>query len=113
MPTDTKSMTRLELIGLIGDVITKVDVLRSDFDREDTNRVKLDNIRDELDTYQRKLVRSVIDDNTDQFKELTVSLREVNENLRQTIEDVDKITQTLETVVKFIGVVQKIAELIP
>ena len=111
--TDTKPMKRLELIQLIGDVITKMDVLRSNFDRENTNRKRLDNIRDELDTYQRKLVRSVINDNTIQFKELTVSLKGVNENLRQKIEDVDKTAKTLETLVKFVRVVQKIAELIP
>lgn len=111
--TDTKPMTRLELIRLIGDVITEVDVLRSNFKRQTTNRKSLDNIRDELDTYQRKLVRNVINYNTKPFKELTTSLKEVNENLRQTVEDVDKTAQTLEMLVKFVGVVQKIAELIP
>ena len=113
MATDTKPITRLELIALVGNVITEVDVLRANFDREDTNRKKLDNIRDDLDACQRKLVRNVINDNTNQFKVLTASLKEGNENLRQTIEDVDKTAQTLETLVKFVAVVQKIAELIP
>lgn len=111
--TDTNPMTRLELIRLIGDVITEVDVARSNFERETTNRKSLDNIRDQLDTYQRKLVRSVINDNTTPFKELSTSLKEINTNLRQTIEDVDKTAQTLETLVKFVEVVQKIAELMP
>jgi hypothetical protein len=110
---DTKSMTRLELIRLVGDVITDVDVLRSNFRRETKNRRSLDDIRDQLDTSQRKLVRSVINDNTKEFKELTASLKEVNGNLRQTIEDMNEIAQSLETLVKFVGVVQKIAELIP
>ena len=111
--TDTKLMTQLELIQLIGDVITEVDVVRSTFGRETTNRTSLDDIRDELDTYQRKLVRSVISDNTKPFKELTTSLKEVNKNLQQTIEDVDKVAHTLETLVKFAEVVRKSAELIP
>ncbi len=111
--TDSKSMTRLELIRLIGDVLTEVDVVRANFMRETATRKRLDNIRDALDTYQRKLVRSVIKDNTKPFKDLTMSLKEVNENLRQTIESVDKIAQTLEELVKFVGVVQKIAELFP
>lgn len=106
-------MTYLELIRHIGDVIVEVDVLRSNFNRETENRRKLDNIRDELDTCQRKLVRNIIDDNTQQFKERTASLKEVNEKLRQTIENMDKIAQTLETLVKFVKVVQKIVELIP
>lgn len=111
--TDAKPMTRIELIRLIGDVITEVDVLRANFKRETKNRKNLDDIRDDLDTAQRKLVRNVISDNTKNFKELTTSLQEVNGGLRQTIEDVDKIAQTLEILVKFVGVVQKIAELIP
>ncbi|MEK6736522.1 MAG: hypothetical protein AABY47_08125 [Pseudomonadota bacterium] len=104
-------MTNLELIRLIGDVIVDIDVLRSTFSRETSNRRKLDDIRDELDVYQRKLVRNVIADNTDQFKELTTSLKGINGTLRQTIEDVDKTAQTLETLVKFVSVVQKVAEL--
>jgi len=111
--TDSKPMTRLELIRLIGDVLTEVDVVRANFMRETATRKRLDNIRDALDTYQRKLVRSVIKDNTKSFKELTMSLKKVNESLRQTIEAVDKIAQTLEDLVKFVGVVQKIAELMP
>jgi uncharacterized membrane-anchored protein YhcB (DUF1043 family) len=106
-------LTRLELIRLIGDVITEVDVARSNFRRETKVRRHLDNIRDELDTFQRKLVRSVIRDNTADFKDLTKSLQEVNGELRLTIQDVDEIAQTLETLVKFVGVVQKIMELIP
>jgi|WetSurMetagenome_2_1015567.scaffolds.fasta_scaffold93382_2 hypothetical protein len=113
MTTNSKPVTRLELIRLIGDVITEVDVLRSHFDREDSNRKRLDNIRDGLDTYQRKLVRSVIKENTAEFIELTASLKEVNGRLCQTIEDVNKIAMTLELLVIFVGVVQKIAELIP
>jgi DNA anti-recombination protein RmuC len=108
-----KSMTRLELIRIIGDVITEVDVLRSNFKRQTKSRKSLDNIRDELDTSQRKLVRNVFTDNTKQFIELTKSLKEVNEGLRQTIEDADQVAQTLETLVKFVSVVQKIAELMP
>lgn len=111
--TETKPMTRLELIRLIGDVITEVDVLRSNFERETENRKSLDNIRDELDTYQRKLVRSMMQTNTDSFQELTTSLKEVSANLRQTIEDVEKTAKSLETLVQFVGVVQKLAELIP
>ena len=109
--TTTIASSRLELIRLIGDVITEVDVLRSDFRRETKTRKNLDNIRDELDTAQRILVRNVINENTKQFKEVTISLKEVNGELRETIDDVDRIAETLENLVKFVGVVQKIAEL--
>jgi DNA anti-recombination protein RmuC len=111
--TQPRPMTRLELIRSIGDVITEVDVLSSTFEPGSANRNRLDNLRDDLDTAQRKLVRNVIRDNTEEFEELTVSLKEVNGELRQTINDVDKIARTFETLVKFVGVIQKIVELIP
>jgi uncharacterized protein Yka (UPF0111/DUF47 family) len=106
-------MTRLELIRLIGDVIVKVDELRSTFDRENPIRIKFDNIRDELDANQRKFVRSIISDNTEEFKNRTNSLKETNGKLRQTIDDVDKVAATLQTLVEFVGAIQKIAELVP
>jgi ABC-type transporter Mla subunit MlaD len=106
-------MTRLELIRLIGDVIIAVDVLRSDFARHTRERTRLDDLRDDLDGFQRKLVRNVIDDNTSDFKALTASLNEVNTELRQTTNEVSKIAETLQSLVKFVGVVQKIIELIP
>ncbi|HMU64524.1 MAG: hypothetical protein E6Q61_10050 [Nitrosomonas sp.] len=111
--TNNKPMTRPELIRLIGDVLTEVDVLRSNFDRETEERKNLDNIRDALDTYQRKIVRNVINDNTAKFKEHATSLKKINEDLRQTIEDINKIAKTLETLVEFVKVVQKAAELMP
>lgn len=104
-------MNRAELIRLIGDVITDVDVLRSDFSRGTKSRIRLDDMRDKLDTFQRQLVRNVIKDNTKGFAELTKSLGEINNELRQTIDDVDKIAETLEALVRLVGVVQKIAEL--
>lgn len=106
-------MTKSELIRLIGDVIIEVDVLRSGFPRGTINRNALDNHRDDLDTLQRKLVRSVIGENTREFQNLTASLSEVNKELRNTVDEVNKIAETLELLVKFIGVVQKIVELIP
>ena len=54
--TTAIASSRLELIQLIGDVVTEVDVLRSDFRRETKTRKQLDNIRDELDTAKRILI---------------------------------------------------------
>jgi hypothetical protein len=106
-------MTKSELIRLIGNVIVEVDVLRSDFPRGSVRRNALDNHRDDLDDSQRKLVRSVIDDNTQEFHNLTASLSVTNTELDRTIGDVNKIAETLESLVKFIGTVQKIIELAP
>ena len=104
-------MDRSELIRLLGDVITEVDVLRSEFSRGTKKRIHLDDLRDQLDMFQRQFVRNVINDNTKSFADLTKSLTDVNKNLRETIDEVDKIADTLETLVQLVGVVQKIAEL--
>ncbi len=111
--TQVGPMKRIELIRCIGDVITEVDVLSATFEPESENRKRLDAFRDDLDTAQRKLVRSVIGDGTEEFKRLTGSLNEINGELRGAIGDVEKIASTLESLVKFIDVVRKIVELLP
>jgi hypothetical protein len=104
-------MDRSDLIRFLGDVITEVDVLRSEFSRGTKKRIELDDLRDQLDMFQRQFVRNVIKDNTQKFADLTESLTDINRNLRKTIDEVDKVADTLETLVQLVGVVQKIAEL--
>lgn len=106
-------MTQLELIRLIGDMITIVDVLRSNFGREDSNRKILDNIRDELDTFQRKLVRNGIDDTTQQFQTCTESLKAINNEVKKTADDINRAAATLENLVKCVDVIQHIINLKP
>ena len=106
-------MTRLELIQLVGDVITNVDVLRSTLPRAGKQRIQLDDLRDSLDTAQRRLVRNVLRDNTDEFRNLAQSLGDVNATLDTTIRDVDKVDESLGMLVQFVAALQKIVELIP
>lgn len=105
-------MNRLELIQLIGDVVIEVDVLRGDFRRGTKRRERLDAIRDELSCLQRELVRRTFADNTEEFQALTTSLNQSNTELRQTIKDVNQVAITLKSLVKFVGVVQKIVAVI-
>ncbi len=106
-------MTRSELIRLIGDVLTQMDVLRSERTPGSSDRDRLDELRDDLDEYQRELVSALIDENTPGFNDLTASLRVINAELNQTIDDLAELAETLEALVNFVGVVQKIVELIP
>ena len=107
-----KHMTRLDLIQLVGEVVTAIDVLRSQFDRKTKRRTALDNYRDALDTAQRKFVREMFQTNTKAFVDLTKELKALNKDLKETIESVEKVAESLELLVKFVGVVQKIAGLI-
>jgi hypothetical protein len=101
-------MTNTELIRIIGNVIIEVDIYRSMFGRETDERKLLDDIRDELDKDQRKLVRNGIDADTERFKEHTESLKQVNKELCRTNKEMEKTAQQLETIAKFVDVVRKI-----
>jgi hypothetical protein len=106
-------MTKHDLIHLIGDVIVELDGFRFDVPRGTKDRVCLDDVRDNLDTAQRQLVRHEFDDNTPGLQRLCKRLEGVNGKLNQTIGDVGKIAKTLETLDKFVGVVQEIINLLP
>ena len=106
-------MTRLELIRLVGDVITQVDVCRADGRRGTPEREHLDELRDDLDAFQRRLVRALVDDGTPRFQDLAASLREINSELGRTIDDGTRMAATLETLVRFLEVVREVGELIP
>lgn len=111
--SEPETITRHELIRLIGDVLTQIDVLSSHFDPGTEDRERFDEQRDKLDAAQRTLVRNAINENTKEFKDLSASLKNVNEALSQTSGDIDKVATTFETLVNFVSVIQKIAELVP
>lgn len=102
-----------ELIRVIGDVIVRVDVLRSGFDRNTPNRKKLDDLRDKLDASQRKLVRNGIDSATAKFATLTASLATENAALKATIDDVARVAETLQLIVETVKIIERIVALIP
>jgi|JI10StandDraft_1071094.scaffolds.fasta_scaffold130701_2 hypothetical protein len=104
--------TAVDLIRIIGDVIVRVDVLRSALDRNAPNRKKLDDLRDELDAAQRKLVRNGIDSQTAEFATHMSALKIQNNTLKATIDSVGQLARTLESLVAFTNIVQRIVALI-
>jgi len=111
--SEAANISRHELIRLIGNVLTDIDVLSAHFDPGTTNRLQLNDLRNQLDLAQRKLVRSALNENTQTFNDLTDNLKKINDDLSTTINDVNKVATNLETLVRFVGAVQKIAELAP
>ncbi len=106
-------ITRHDLIRLIGDVLTEIDVLSSNFDPDTKDRDAFDEQRDKLDTAQRRLVHSTINENTKELKDISASLKAVNETLSRTSSDIGKIATTFESLVNLVNVIQKIVELVP
>lgn len=111
MSSDIISYT--DLIRAVGDLIVRVDVLSTEFDPGVPKRLILDDIRDDLDVFQRKLVRAYFDTTTPQIKSKVYSLSNINSEIKKTISDLDKFTKTLEQLVKFIGVGQELVKLLP
>jgi len=111
MSTDTISYT--DLIRAVGDLIVRVDVLSTEFNPGVSERLVLDDIRDDLDVFQKKVVRYYFDTTIPQFKSKVDSLSKINSEIKTTINNLDKFAKTLEGLVKFIEVAQEIVKLLP
>ena len=101
-------MTKLEAIILCGDVLTELDVLCGSLYSEAPERKKLDEYRCIIDKMQLKLVDQVFHENTEKYKEASAKLEDINKKLSTTIEDLGKVADTIETVSKFVTVVDQL-----
>jgi hypothetical protein len=103
-------MTRTQLIKMIGDTLTKMDVLRGSLTPGEPNRKTLDAARKELDRLQVKLSKNVFDDNTEVFKKASKDIEAINNDLKQTIKDLKKIVDTMTNINRFLGAVDGIVK---
>lgn len=101
-------MTRLELIRLIGDVLTRVDVSRGSLSSDEPNRDELDDLRRKLDRMQLKLARNEFDDNTEAFQQAAEELEIINRSLRRTINDIERLVTTIQNLRRFVAAVNNI-----
>ncbi len=101
-------MTRQELIALIGDVLTRLDVLRGSISPGDPRRHSLDLLRNDLDGRQRQLVKNQFDDNTAEFQQATSDIKALNADLKQTLDDISALEDTLQSLQQFVSAVDGI-----
>ena len=101
-------MTRIELIKLIGDVLTRIDVLRGSLAPAEPSRTELDGIRKDLDRKQLQLSKNQFDDNTQAFIKATGQLEVINDDLKQTIKSVQKVVETITNLKRFVTAVNDI-----
>lgn len=104
-------MTRTELIKLIGDVLTKLDVVRGSLLPNDSNRLELDRLRKQLDGLQLKLSQNQFNENTQAFVKATGDLEAINKELKKTLNKIEKVVTTLETLKRFVTVVDDIVKI--
>lgn len=95
-------MTKLELIRLIGDVLTEIDSAIGSLLPSDPHQQQLQDLRILLDDRQRKLSQQVFDDNTAAFQNAAQQLKAVNDQIRSTIQQVQKIEDTISNVTRFL-----------
>ncbi len=98
-------MSRLETIKMIGDVITKIDVMRGSLLPNDLHRHDLDNQRILLDDKQKRLSRAAFDDTTQAFKDGAANLAELNGQIQDSLDKLDGLMKTLQLIENFTNAV--------
>lgn len=87
-------MTKIDCIILLGDVIVRLDTQRGSLSPGTPRRKKLDEIRSILNDKQLELADLVFDENTTAYTAATKKLTAINKDIKNTIDDVNKVAET-------------------
>jgi hypothetical protein len=98
-------MTQLEIIILIGDILTELDVAIGSLLPSDPAQRDLFDLRLLLDDRQRRLAHQVFDANTVEFQQAAANLQEINGQIRGTIRDITNLNNTIANVTRFLTAV--------
>lgn len=98
-------MTQLEVIRMVGDVITEIDVTIGSLRPSDPRLLELQDRRRLLDARQLALSREVFDDNTATFQNAARTLKQVNDEIIDTIDDIAHMNQVIANVTRFLNAV--------
>lgn len=104
-------MTRLEVIQMVGDLITQVDIARGSLMPDDPNRHTLDDQRILLDDRQRKLSQSLFNDNSQGFQDAAANLAQINDEISGTIKSVENIVTTIANIQRFLDATTSLVKL--
>jgi hypothetical protein len=94
-------MNRLDTIKMIGDLITRIDVMRGSLSPNDPQRHDLDNQRILLDDKQKRLSRAAFDDTTQAFKDAAAKLAVINGQIQDSLDKLDSLLNTLQLIESF------------
>ena len=95
-------MNRLDVIRMVGDVITDIDVLRGSLLPDDPLRQKMNDYRILLDDRQQQLTRKLFDDNTPAFAAAAAKLKKIDSQIEASIDKLDNMEATLKNIKTFI-----------
>jgi hypothetical protein len=95
-------VTQLDVIRMLGDVLTEIDVAVGSLLPNDPNLVRLQDLRRLLDARQLALSRQVFADNTEQFQSAVARLEAVNDDIRGSISKIDDLVTVIQNVTRFV-----------
>jgi len=98
-------MTKLELIQMIGDILTQIDVEIGSLLPSDPHQQGLQDLRIQLDDQQRKLTRQVFDENSAAFQAAAQKLQEINGQIGVAIGQVQRIEDTIAGISQFLATI--------
>jgi hypothetical protein len=96
-------MTKLELIHMIGDILTNLDVVIGSLLPSDPRHRQLLDLRLLLDDRQRALSRQAFIENSETFQRAAQDLAAINDEIRRTVRKVEQLNATLENVTRFLN----------
>lgn len=96
-------ITQLDVLTMIGDVLTQIDVARGSLLPDSPDRHKLDDLRILLDDRQRKLSQAIFDDNTQNFQQAATALKNINDQIKGTITQINNMVAVLDNVSRFLA----------
>src|SRR5512138_153413 len=89
-------MNQTDVIRMIGDTLTEVDVLIGSLVPPDPNLTTLQDLRHLLDARQLVLSRQIFNANTERFQRAAAELKEVNDGIRTSIQQIDDMVTVIE-----------------
>jgi hypothetical protein len=96
-------MTKLELIQMIGDLLTNLDVVIGSLLPSDPRHRQLLDLRLLLDDRQRALSRQAFVENSQEFQRAAQGIATLNADLRRTLQQIDQLNATIDNVTRFLS----------
>ncbi len=96
-------MTKIDLLRLIGDVLTEIDAAIGDLLPSDPNQRRLQDLRILLDDRQRQLAGMTFDENTQAFQDATQQLEAANQQIVVSLQNLQNLENAIGNVTRFIN----------
>jgi hypothetical protein len=101
-------MTKIERITLLGDIIVQLDIQRGSLSPGTPRRKKLDEIRGILNEKQLELADLVFDEGTTAYKAATDKLTTLDKDIRNTINDINKVAETFAALASLVTAIDEL-----